>query len=472
MTVSVVWFRRDLRVHDHVALATAVDAGDWVAPLFVVDDRLLDGRWRSPNRLWFMRGSVAALADALALRGAPLAVLRGDPRRLVPAFAESVGAKRVLVSRDYAPFGRARDRAVAQGLAGLGIGFEEAPGGLIVEPESVATAAGTPYRVYGPFRKTWLTVPQREVLPAPTSIQGAEVQPSGVGRLPLRARIEDVLGAIVPTADPQSLPESGEPAARQRLEHWATGAGLERYALDRDRLDLPSTSRLGADLRWGLLSPIEVADRCAGERDGPRRFLDELAWRDFYAHLLWHEPRVARHAFRSEFEDVARSADPALVAAWAAGRTGYPVIDAAMRQLHATGWIPNRARMLVASFLTKDLGIDWRIGEAHFMTHLVDGDPASNNGGWQWAASTGTDSQPWFRVFDPTAQGRRHDPDGTYVRRWVPELRGIDGDVVHAPPHGTYLRPIIDHAEGRAVALACFRRRRSASVRPGRADRH
>ena len=256
---------------------------------------------------------------------------------------------------------------------------------------------------------------------------------------------------------PRVSPYPGEPAARQRLDRWATGQALERYATDRDRLDLDGTSRLGADLRWGLLSPTEVAERCAGEGDGRRRFLDELAWRDFYAHLLWHEPRVARQAFRGAFEDVARSSDPTLLAAWTAGRTGYPVIDAAMRQLRATGWMPNRARMLVASFLTKDLGIDWRIGEAHFMTHLVDGDPASNNGGWQWSASTGTDAQPWFRVFDPTLQGRRHDPDGDYVRRWVDELRGIDGAAVHTPPTGAYLAPIVDHADARAAALAAYR---------------
>ena len=462
MTVSVVWFRRDLRVHDHPALARVVDAGDQAAPLFVVDDRLLDGRWRSPNRLWFMRGSLASLADELALRGAPISVLRGDPRTLVPAFAESVGATRVLVSRDFTPYGRARDRDVSERLAASGIGFEAAPGGLIVEPESIATDAGTAYRVYGPFRKRWLTVPRREVLPGPSTIRPVRGPWAGAAAPQAHARVEDVLEPIRPSADPAALAVPGEPAARQRLERWATGRTLDRYAVDRDRLDLDATSRLGADLRWGLLSPTEVAERCSGDGDGRRRFLDELAWRDFYAHILWHEPRVARRAFRGSFEHVARSSDPALITAWAAGQTGFPVIDAAMRQLRATGWMPNRARMLVAAFLTKDLGIDWRIGEAHFMTHLVDGDPASNNGGWQWAASTGTDAQPWFRVFDPTAQGRRHDPDGTYVRRWVPELRGIDGAAVHEPPPGAYPPPIVDHALARAAALAAFRAARDS----------
>jgi deoxyribodipyrimidine photo-lyase len=463
MTVSVVWFRRDLRVHDHPGLASAVEAGDLVAPLFVVDDRLLDGRWPSPNRSWFMRGGVARLAEELAMRGAPLTVLRGDPRSIVPEFAASVGARRVIVSRDYAPYGRTRDGEVDARLAARRIAFEPAAGGLIVEPESVATAAGTPYRVYGPFRQRWLAVVSRAVLPAPSAIRAVRSHRARISTAQARSRIDDVLEPITPTADPTALPTPGEPAARRRLDRWASGRTLDRYALDRDRLDLPATSRLGADLRWGLLSPTEVAERCRGDDDGRRRFLDELAWRDFYAHLLWHEPRVARHSFRASFEHVARSSDPALVSAWTAGRTGYPVIDAAMRQLRATGWMPNRARMLVASFLSKDLGIDWRVGEAHFMTHLIDGDPASNNGGWQWAASTGTDAQPWFRVFDPTAQGRHHDPDGTYVRTWVPELRGVAGAAVHEPPPGTYPRRIVDHADARASALAVYRAARDRS---------
>lgn len=463
MAVSVVWFRRDLRVHDHPGLARAVEAGDHVAPLFIVDERLLDGRWPSPNRLWFMRGSLHHLAEELALRGAPLTVLRGDPHSIVPEFAASVGATRVIVSRDYAPYGRRRDAEVDARLGAHGITFEAAPGGLMVEPESVATAAGTPYRIYGPFRKRWLAVTWRTVLPAPSAIRPVRSHQVRAATPRVRSRIDDVLEPITPTADPRALPEPGEPAARRRLDQWASGRTFDRYAQDRDRLDLQATSRLGADLRWGLLSPTEVAERCHGEGDGPRRFLDELAWRDFYAYLLWHEPRVARHSFRASFEHVARSSDPALVAAWTAGRTGYPVIDAAMRQLRATGWMPNRARMLVASFLSKDLGIDWRVGEAHFMTHLIDGDPASNNGGWQWAASTGTDAQPWFRVFDPTAQGRRHDPDGTYVRTWVPELRGVAGAAVHEPPPGTYPRRIVDHADARAAALAAYRAARDRS---------
>jgi deoxyribodipyrimidine photo-lyase len=257
------------------------------------------------------------------------------------------------------------------------------------------------------------------------------------------------------TAEVDLLPSPGEPAARLRLERWAGSGALDAYDRDRDRLDRDGTSRLSQDLRWGLLSPVEVAERCAGPGPGRSRYLSELAWRDFYAHLLFAEPRIAREAQRAELDRVAREDDPTVIDAWREGRTGYPVVDAAMRHLHAAGWMPNRARMIAASFLTKHLGVDWRVGEQHFMDHLVDGDVASNNGGWQWAASTGSDGQPWIRIFNPTLQGRRFDPDGVYVRRWVPELRDLDGDV-HEPPAGRWLPPIVDHRAARERALAAY----------------
>jgi deoxyribodipyrimidine photo-lyase len=465
----VLWLRRDLRIHDNPALVAAIEGGGPVAPLFVVDDALLAGRWQSPNRLWFLRGSVAALAGSLAERGAPLTIVRGDPVDLVPAVARRLGAGRVVVSRDHAPYGRSRDSRVAAALAGTGIRLVEVPGQLVQEPEAVATADGRPFRVFGPFRRAWAGLVRRSVVPAPDRIPGIEPG-DGVGAVGVIARgvipgrqvlttgdLEAAFPALEPSADPSRLPAPGEAAARARLDRWAGSEALERYATGRDRLDQAGTSRLGADLRFGLLTPVEVADRCAGPGDGPRRYLDQLAWRDFYAHLLWHAPRVARRSFRPELESVAWSTDRAVVDAWRDGRTGYPVVDAAMRQLRQTGWMPNRARMIVAMFLTKDLGVDWRVGERHFMEHLVDGDPASNNGGWQWAASTGTDPQPWFRVFNPALQGRRHDPDGDYVRRWIPELAGIPGAAVHEPPRGAYLAPIVDHAESRRIALRSSR---------------
>lgn len=448
MTTSVVWFRRDLRLHDHPALTAAQADGDRIAPLFVIDERLQAGRFRSANRLWFMRGSVSALATALEVRGAPLSVVRGDPSEVVPAFAAAVGAGRVVASRDYSPYGRERDDRVAAALGRRGIAWGTLPGLLIHEPEDVATANGRPFRMFGPFQRAWLERPERDILPAPDAIAGVGAVHGGV---------EDLLEAITPSADPALLPAPGEESARERLANWAASLALDRYATDRDRLDLEGTSRLGQDLRWGLISPSAVVQRCAGPGEGRQRFLIELAWRDFYAHILWHEPRLARTSFRPSLDQVAWERDPRVIDAWRTGRTGYPVVDAAMRQLATSGWMHNRARMIAASFLTKHLGVDWRVGEQHFMEHLIDGDPASNNGGWQWAASTGTDAQPWFRIFNPTLQAIRHDPDGAYVRRWVPELAELSREVIHAPPPGAYVAPIVDSREARARGLTAYR---------------
>ena len=458
MTPTVLWLRRDLRLHDHPALVAAMAVGGTVAPLFVLDERLLAGGRRSPNRTWFLRGSVLELARAFAERGAPLAIASGDPVDVVPRYAAAIGAVHVFVTRDLGPYGRRRDGRVAAALADAGIGWSAFPGVTILDPEAVAGATGRPHRVFGPFRRAWNARARRPGLPAPDRIPGITASGNAVaGTLATPDAILRLLEPVVPTAVESLLPAPGESAARARLARWAGSPALDAYATGRDRLDVDGTSRLGADLRFGLLSPVEVAERCAGPGDGRRRFLDELAWRDFYAHLLWHEPRVARESFRRDLE-VAWDANPALIDAWRDGRTGYPVVDAAMRQLRSSGWMHNRARMIVASFLTKDLGVDWRVGERHFMEHLVDGDPASNNGGWQWAASTGTDPQPWFRVFNPMLQGRRHDPDGSYVRRWLPELGAIPGAGVHDPPPGiVYLPRIVDHGEARARALARYR---------------
>jgi deoxyribodipyrimidine photo-lyase len=453
-TTAIVWFRRDLRLHDHPALHYALERFDRVLPLFIVDEAILGGRWPSPNRRWFLARTLEALDGDLRARGSRLVVVRGDPVELVPRVARQVGAGAVVASRDYAPYGRARDERVEAALGDAGVEWRAGRGLLAHEPEDVRRDDGGPFRVFSPFHRRWLVRPLRPVLPAPERIPTVDAEIAGAGPP------DDLLDSPVPTAERALLLEPREAAARRRLEAWVRSDALRDYDTGRDRLDLEGTSRLSQDLRWGLLSPVEVIERSAGAGAGPTRFRTEIAWRDFYAHLLFHEPRVARESFRRELDEVWAAPDPARVEAWQDGRTGYPVVDAAMRQLRATGWMHNRARMIVASFLTKHLGVDWRVGEAHFMTHLVDGDPASNNGGWQWAASTGTDPQPYFRIFNPTLQGRRHDPDGDYVRRWLPELRGIRGADVHEPPPGTYLPRIVEHAVARREALARFAARR------------
>ncbi|HSL97083.1 MAG TPA: deoxyribodipyrimidine photo-lyase [Candidatus Deferrimicrobiaceae bacterium] len=462
-TTAVVWFRRDLRVHDHPALAHALGRYDRIVPLFVVDDRILDGRWPSANRRWFLAGAVRALSASLKARGAGLAVLRGDPIALVPRVAAQVGASAIVASRDYAPYGRRRDAAVAAAAGKRGIAFEAGRGLLVHEPDELRRSDGAGFSVFSAFHRRWLDLSPRAIVEAPSEIRPGP-RPRGS-----RPDVDGLLPDVTPTALLEHLPEPTEQAARSRLHRWSGSAALHAYDRDRDRLDIDGSSRLSQDLRWGLLSPVEVLARCGSSGAGPARFRSELAWRDFYAHLLWDRPELARRSARPELELAWRRPDPDQVAAWMDGRTGYPVVDAAMRQLRATGWLPNRARMIVASFLTKHLLVDWRIGEAYFMAHLLDGDPASNNGGWQWVASTGVDAQPPFRIFNPTLQGRRHDPEGTYVRRWVPELAGrpdLRGLDIHAPPRGAYLPPLVQHGPARAAALAAFaglRRRQTDS---------
>jgi deoxyribodipyrimidine photo-lyase len=446
-----MWFRRDLRIHDLPALDHALAAADRVLPLFVVDPVIVEGRWRSPNRLWHLARCLERLDEGLRARGASLVVVAGRPTEEVPRVAAAVGASIVVASRDLAPYGRARDDAVREALRADGVELRTGRGLLVHEPEEVRREDGGSFRVFSPFHRAWQARELRPALDAPAAL------PMAATPIPWARPIDAALGHPSPTADADLLLPPGEPAARQRLASWAVSGALARYATERDRLDLEGTSRLSQDLRWGTLSAVEVVTACDGPGEGPTRFRAEIAWRDFYAHLLWHEPALARRSFRSDLERVAWTDDPGLIKAWSEGRTGYPVVDAAMRQLLATGWMHNRARMIVASFLTKHLGVDWRVGEAHFMEHLVDGDPASNNGGWQWSASVGSDPQPYVRILNPTLQGARHDPQGDYVRRWVPELRGLDGPAVHEPPEGAYLPRVVDHGSARQRALEAYR---------------
>jgi deoxyribodipyrimidine photo-lyase len=469
---AIVWFRRDLRLHDHPALTTALAAHPTILPLFVIDDGLLAGRWPAPNRLWFMIGSLRVLAAELEARGGRLVIRRGRPAEVLARLAQETGARDVYVSRDHSPYGRRRDRAVATALAALGAELHAKRGNLVHEPDAITTRDGRPFVVYSPFRRAWERLEPRRPLAAPDRIATpadlADGSPLDPGRIPDLTE----LGLAVPTADPTHLPQPGERAARARLARWvAEGADrLDGYASRRDLLGVDGTSRLSADLRWGTLSPTEVLVRTARDGDGARVYASELTWREFYAHVLWHEPRVTTESFARAYDALPWRADIEDIEAWRIGRTGVPVVDAAMRQLRTTGWMHNRARMIAASFLTKDLLVDWRVGERHFMEHLVDGDLASNNGGWQWTASTGTDPQPYFRIFNPISQGRRFDPDGAYVRRWVPELAAVPLGRLHEPWTMTpaeqgaagcrigidYPAPIVDHAAARARALDAY----------------
>lgn len=461
MDTRVVWLRRDLRLSDSPALAAALepDADDLrVVPLFVLDPRLTGADTMSPARLAYLCDALADLDRGLHERGARLVVRRGDAREVVPQVAREVRATCVVHASDVTPFAAARDRAVAEALDADGVEVLVTGGVMIREPGTVVTEAGVPSRVYTPFRRRWESLPLDEPLPAP----GAIPVHGNVRGEPLPTVAElGVAGRV-----PSGIVEGGETAAGDRLEAFLRGPAKD-YSEGRDLLGRPGTSRLSADLHYGCTSPRATYLRLDRRQEGHASFAQELVWRDFYGHVMATWPQTRHEAFDPRYRAMPWTRGGPEYEAWEHGRTGYPIVDAGMRQLLAEGWVHNRARMVVASFLCKDLLVDWRLGEAHFLRHLVDADVASNNGGWQWAAGTGTDAQPFFRIFNPVTQGERFDPDGEYVRRYVPELSGVPAKWIHAPwqmPTDVareagvqigvdYPEPIVDHQEARRRAL-------------------
>jgi deoxyribodipyrimidine photo-lyase len=473
VTTAIWWARRDLRLSDNQALAAALAHAERVIPVFVLDSALLEAHRAAEKRVAFLLGGLRALDESLRERGSGLVVRHGDPADELAALVAEVGADAVFAEEDFAPYARQRDGRVA---ARVPLRLVGAP--IVHRPGSVLKADGTPYVVFTPFSRTWKahTPPDaRDVLQAPREIPS----PPGIASRPIPA--EPALPSAVPFPP-------GEAEAHRRLSAFTGGDDppIYRYAETRDRPDLDDTSRLSPYLRFGMLSArqavvtaLVAADTAPDDRAraGAETWLNELIWREFYVHILYHFPHVLGRSFRPDLQDVPWEDDDDAFAAWCAGRTGYPIVDAAMRQLTQTGWMHNRARMIAASFLVKDLLIDWRWGERFFMQHLVDGDPAANNGGWQWTAGTGTDAAPYFRVFNPVLQGKKHDPQGVYVRRWVPELANVPDRFVHRPwkmkPETQqacgcivgqdYPAPIVDHAWARERALAAYARARKAS---------
>ncbi len=460
------WFRGDLRLGDNTALADAASRAHRIAFLFVLDARLLASERVGAPRLRFLRGCLERLAADLAQRGHWLVLRRGDPRAEVPAFAHEIGAARVTWNRDTTPYALRRDAAVRSALGRSGIDTHEAKDRVVFEASELRTGAGRGYQVFTPFRNAWFA-------------RLREGGPSSAGPLrlppPLVASVASVALADALPSESRAipLPSAGEAAARRRLARFVAGP-IGDYAEARDIPSVDGTSRLSHHLRFGTLSVRECVEAAREAallepklRAGAQKWLDELVWREFYAAILEEHPRVLTEAFRAQYGCVRWNDDERGFAAWCAGRTGYPLIDAGLRQLAQTGWMHNRARMLTASFLVKDLLIDWRRGERWFLQHLVDGDPASNNGGWQWCASTGTDAQPYFRIFSPISQGKRFDPSGAYVRQWLPELRDVPDRFVHEPWEAPalapeYPPPIVSHAQRRVLALARFEEARRA----------
>ena len=429
-----MWFRRDLRVWDNPALLEACADGA-VLPLFVLDPAL----WGTsgPVRRAYLTRSLRALAEDV-----PLAVVRGRPARQVLLAAKAVGAERVHVAADFGPYGRARDEEVERALAEAGIELVRTGSPYAVPPGQVTSGSGAPYRVFSPYSRAWFE-------------HGWE-PPADPPHDPEWLTLDDTVD--LPDADPPKdleLPEAGEAAALQRWADFLDRVG--EYDEARDRPGTDGTSRMSVHLKWGEVHPRSLlADLGRLRSRGAHVFRTELAWRDFYADVLFARPDSARDYLRPEYARM-RYDDPGPeLDAWRRGRTGFPIVDAGLRQLRHTGWMHNRVRMIVASFLVKDLHLEWQHGARHFLRWLVDGDLASNQHNWQWVAGSGTDPAPYFRVFNPTTQGRKFDRDGGYVRRWVPELADV------ADPHDPspedrarvgYPEPMVDHGAERRVAL-------------------
>ncbi len=423
---AIVWFRRDLRLHDNPALRSALDTGGRVIPVFCFDDRLLHGRHASGPRTRFLLESLIDLDERLRSRGSGLVVRHGPPELELPRLAEEAGADSVHFTADVSPFDRARARRTLPRLREAGVEVRAHPGLAAVEDlEGIATKAGTPYTVFTPFYRTWTEAPRRSVIFAPRALPALPSKLSK-GRLPSAAALGLVESVIEPA-------HGGESAARERISRFLA-ADLGAYESNHDAVAVDRTSRLSPYLRFGCLSARELEERLPGGA-GAGAFRRQLAWRDFYAQLLLHHPRNARSEFQNRYRGSIRwSYAKRAFEAWCEGRTGFPLVDAGMRQLRREGWMHNRARLVVGSFLTKDLGIDWRWGERWFMRWLIDGDEANNNGNWQWIASVGADPQPVFRrIYNPARHQQRYDPDGAYVRRYVPELAGVPHEFLSEP---------------------------------------
>ncbi len=468
MPLALWWIRRDLRLIDNAALNAALTEGFQVLPVFVLDPRLLN--LPASRRKAFLFNGLHRLRQELHNRGSDLLLRQGDPLDILSGIFSESGALRIYAEEDYTPYARQRDRRVSQTLP-----LELVLGATVHHPDMVVKADGKPYTVFTPFSKVW------KALPFPSS--PPQQAPHSLGDCPRLA------GEPIPEGDlPPGFP-AAEGEANLRLQTFL-GERVAAYAEDRDRLDLPGTSLLSPYLRFGMISARRAAwltyQRIreapdAGFRRGAETFLNELIWREFYQAVLYHFPRVLESAFQPALRAIPWRDAPEELHAWQAGLTGVPVVDACMRQLNKTGWMHNRGRMIAASYLVKDLLIDWRAGEKWFMRQLIDGDPAANNGGWQWTAGVGTDAAPYFRIFNPVSQGRRCDPQGDFVRRWLPELTRVPLAYLHEPwlmPEDVqrasnciigrdYPAPLVDHREAKERTLAAYRESRQlASTDP------
>ena len=456
----VMWFRRDLRLTDHPALTAAAADGAGVLGLYVLDPALLDSSVRTARLLASLQALAADLDGAMVIR-------RGDPVDVVPEVAASVAASSVHVSSDVTACARRRDQAVADRLAQAGMALVATGSPYAVTPGRITKADGTPYRVYTPFYKAWLA----HGWPAPADA----LRDIAWVRLDAGSHDADLLAVEVAahSADITRIEANGPVGEAAAVARWLEfrSERLAGYRNDRDFPATPGVSRLSAALRFGEIHPRTLLTDL-DDSPGAVAYRRELAFRDFYADVQFHNPQASSTSLDRRFDEHMRfdsgPAADALFAAWCQGRTGYPFVDAGMRQLLVEGWMHNRVRMVVASFLVKDLHLPWWRGAQWFFDRLADGDPASNSQGWQWAAGCGTDAAPYFRVFNPVLQGKKFDPDGAYIRRYVPELRDLPGPTVHEPWQvpllaPDYPAPIVDHFVARDEALARYAEMKAAA---------
>jgi deoxyribodipyrimidine photo-lyase len=451
------WFRRDLRLTDNTALHHAANSAGQVIPVYVLSDWKDSHGWTGPNRQSFLCGNLESLAKNLQTLGSRLIVRCGRADAELERLISETQADAVCFNRDYDPYGRAMEQKVHEVCARLGIECHSFKDRVLHEPDEVLTGGGQPYRVYTPYSKNWLSLDKAAPLPRVTSL-GPKADDK-ISSLPPPTLAHWHLPA--PTAQ---ILRSGERAARDRMKHFIDSGILKGYTANRNTPAGQTTSLLSQDLRHGLLGIRELYQRCAravpAEAGTP--YLKELAWREFYFAILWFYPNVFDEEFNPDWRGLPWPGTDAAFQRWATGTTGFPIVDAGMRQLLSTGLMHNRLRMITAMFLTKDLHCDWRLGEAFFMQQLVDGENASNNGGWQWSAGTGADAAPYFRIQNPWLQSARFDPAGVYIKQWVPELKDVPAPLLHEPPKPGlrlakgYPLPMVDHHAERDRCLAIF----------------
>ncbi|MDC1448330.1 DNA photolyase family protein [bacterium] len=452
---AIHWFRRDLRLTDNTALRAATQDAEEIVPFYLLSDWKKNHLWTGPKRQQFLCDCLESLSKNIEHLGGKFIIRQGKTLAEIEKLAKESNADAIYFNQDVDPFGKEIEMGLARLCEKLGIACHSYQDAVLHGPEEILKGDGTPYRVYTPYSKPWLAAEKRKPGGKPKSLK----TPRGLESAPLPS-----LKTWGLTFDGKEILPGGERAARERMTESLKNR-VSSYEKFRDTPSVTGTSRLSQDLRWGTISVRELYDKA--KECGSMQYLKELAWREFYFAILHHFPDILEWEFKSDWRGLPWDDPDEKFNAFKKGETGFPIIDAGVRELLATGFMHNRVRMIVAMFLTKDLHIDWRLGEQFFMQHLVDGEIASNNGGWQWSAGTGADAAPYFRIQNPWSQTKTHDPEGGYIRKWVPELANVPSKALYGPPETDrpiapdYFMPILDHSKERNVTLARFKKHRA-----------